>query len=64
GRIVSLEHYGASADYHRLYTEFGITPEAVAQAARDSIADTQRAPRPGGRQQTSAPTSGGTGDRP
>ncbi|MFJ3174927.1 transketolase [Streptomyces roseus] len=64
GRIVSLEHYGASADYRRLYSEFGITPEAVAQAARDSIADTQRAPRPGGRQQTSAPTSGGTGDRP
>ncbi|KMO93480.1 transketolase [Streptomyces roseus] len=64
GRIVSLEHYGASADYRRLYTEFGITPEAVAQAARDSIADTRRAPRPGGHQQTSAPTSGGTGDRP
>ncbi|MFJ9342328.1 transketolase [Streptomyces sp. NPDC101733] len=63
GRIVSLEHYGASADYQRLYTEFGITPEAVAQAARDSIHDTQRAPRPGGHQQTTAPTSGGTGDR-
>ncbi|MBT2430007.1 transketolase [Streptomyces sp. ISL-112] len=64
GRIVSLEHYGASADYQRLYTEFGITPEAVAQAARDSIHDTQRAPRPGGHQNTAAPTSGGTGDRP
>jgi len=34
GRIVSLEHFGASADYQRLYTEFGITPQAVAQAAR------------------------------
>ncbi|MFD9585260.1 transketolase [Streptomyces sp. NPDC059980] len=64
GRIVSLEHYGASADYQRLYAEFGITPDAVAVAARDSIYDTQRAPRPGGRQQTSAPTAGGTGDRP
>ncbi|MGW2841088.1 transketolase [Streptomyces sp. NPDC001493] len=64
GRIVSLEHYGASADYQRLYTEFGITPEAVAAAARDSIRDTQRAPRPGGHQHTSAPTSSGTGDRP
>ncbi|GGX70257.1 transketolase [Streptomyces fructofermentans] len=64
GRIISLEHYGASADYQRLYTEFGITPEAVAAAARDSIADTQRAPRPGGHHQTSTPTSGGTGDRP
>ncbi|MFD4787706.1 transketolase [Streptomyces sp. NPDC058459] len=64
GRIVSLEHYGASADYQRLYSEFGITPEAVAAAARDSIADTRRAPRPGGHQQTSTPTSGSAGDRP
>ncbi|MEC3992953.1 transketolase [Actinacidiphila sp. DG2A-62] len=64
GRIVSLEHYGASADYQRLYTEFGITAQAVAAAARDSIHDTRQTPRPGGHQPTSAPTSGGTGDRP
>jgi transketolase len=64
GRVVSLEHYGASADYQRLYTEFGITPEAVAAAARDSISDAQRTVRPGGHQHTSAPTEGGTGDRP
>ncbi|WBQ08556.1 transketolase [Kribbella sp. CA-293567] len=38
GRSVSLEHYGASADYKRLYSEFGITAEAVVQAAKDSIA--------------------------
>ena len=38
GRIVSIEHFGASADYQRLFTEFGITAEAVAQAAKDSIA--------------------------
>jgi transketolase len=63
GRIVSLEHYGASADYQRLYAEFGITPQAVAEAARDSIRDTRRDPHPGGRQRTSAPTGGGTGDR-
>jgi transketolase len=37
GRIVSLEHYGASADYARIYQEFGITAEAVAAAATDSI---------------------------
>jgi transketolase len=37
GRIVSLEHYGASADYARIYQEFGITAEAVAAAAQDSI---------------------------
>jgi transketolase len=38
GRIVSLEHYGASADQATLYREFGLTADAVAQAARDSIA--------------------------
>jgi transketolase len=37
GRMVSLEHYGASADYQRIFTEFGITAAAVADAARDSI---------------------------
>jgi transketolase len=38
GRIVSIEHYGASAEYARIYTEFGITAQAVADAARDSVA--------------------------
>ncbi|MDQ4500970.1 transketolase [Sinomonas sp. ASV322] len=38
GRTISLEHYGASADYKTLFHEFGITAEAVAQAAKDSIA--------------------------
>ncbi len=38
GRIVSIDHYGASADYARIYTEFGVTAQAVADAARDSIA--------------------------
>ena len=37
GRIISLEHYGASADYARIFREFGITAEAVAAAAEDSI---------------------------
>ena len=37
GRSVSLEHWGASADYQTVFREFGFTPEAVAQAARDSI---------------------------
>ncbi|QIG43095.1 transketolase [Nocardioides anomalus] len=37
GRIVSIERYGASADYARIYQEFGITATAVADAARDSI---------------------------
>ncbi|EMQ97079.1 transketolase [Paeniglutamicibacter gangotriensis] len=38
GRIISLDHYGASADYKRLFTEFGITAEAVAAAALESLA--------------------------
>ncbi len=38
GRIISIDHYGASADYQRIFTEFGVTAEAVARAAKDSIA--------------------------
>jgi transketolase len=64
GRIVSLEHFGASADYQRLYREFGITAQAVAAAARDSIRDTGDPVRPGGFQPSASPTTGGTGDRP
>jgi transketolase len=37
GRIVSLEHFGASADFQRLFSEFGITADAVVRAARESI---------------------------
>ncbi|WP_327188922.1 transketolase [Streptomyces xinghaiensis] len=37
GRIVSLEHFGASADYKVLYREFGLTAEAVEAAARESL---------------------------
>jgi transketolase len=37
GRIVSLEHYGASAEYSRIFREFGITAQAVADAAEDSL---------------------------
>jgi len=42
GRIVSLEHFGASADAKVLFREFGFTPEAVAAAARESIAAAAR----------------------
>ena len=38
GRIIGIDHFGASADYKRLYREFGITSEAVASAAEESIA--------------------------
>ena len=37
GRSVSLEHYGASAAYEKLFEEFGITAEAVVAAARESL---------------------------
>lgn len=37
GRSVSLEHFGASADYQTLFRQFGITAQAVAAAALDSI---------------------------
>ncbi|MEV4945971.1 transketolase [Streptomyces sp. NPDC053755] len=42
GRIVSLEHFGASADAKVLFREFGFTPEAVAAAARESLAAASR----------------------
>jgi transketolase len=38
GMSVGVDHFGASADYHRIYQEFGITAERVAAAARDSLA--------------------------
>jgi transketolase len=38
GRAVSIEHFGASADYKTLFREFGMTTEAVVAAARESIA--------------------------
>ncbi|MGC5346726.1 transketolase [Streptomyces sp. DT24] len=42
GRIVSLEHFGASADAKVLFREFGFTADAVASAARESLADGTR----------------------
>jgi transketolase len=38
GRIVSIEHFGASADYKTLFREFGITTEAAVEAAKTSLA--------------------------
>lgn len=37
GRSISLEHFGASADYKRLFQEFGITTEALTTAAKESL---------------------------
>ena len=38
GQSVGVDHYGASASEAVLYQEFGITAEAVAAAAKSSIA--------------------------
>jgi transketolase len=37
GRIVSLEHFGASADYATIFRQFGITADAVVLAAEESV---------------------------
>ncbi|MFD8061747.1 transketolase [Streptomyces cyaneofuscatus] len=42
GRIVSLEHFGASADAKVLFREFGFTAENVAAVARESLAAATR----------------------
>jgi transketolase len=38
GRSVSIEHFGASADYKTLFKEFGMTTEHAVAAAKDSLA--------------------------
>ncbi|WP_285590611.1 transketolase [Actinomycetospora sp. NBRC 106378] len=38
GEPVSIEHFGASADYQTLFEKFGFTAEAVVDAARRSLA--------------------------
>jgi transketolase len=38
GETVSLEHYGASAAYQKLYEEFGLTAEHMVEAAQASLA--------------------------
>lgn len=37
GVSVSIEHFGASADYEVLYREFGMTPEHVVEAAQKAL---------------------------
>jgi len=37
GEIVSIEHYGESADAKTLFREFGFTPEAVVDAAERTL---------------------------
>jgi transketolase len=42
GRSVSIEHYGASADYKTLFSKFNITTEAAVSAANESLAAARR----------------------
>ncbi len=42
GEIVSIEHFGASADYQTLFKEFGFTADAVVSAARHSLQKAER----------------------
>jgi transketolase len=42
GEIVSIEHYGASADAKTVFREFGFTPEAVVAAAERSLNRTRK----------------------
>jgi transketolase len=39
GKSVSIEHFGASADYKTLFREFGMTVEAVVSAAKNSLSN-------------------------
>ena len=39
GQSVSIEHFGASADYKTLFREFGITTDAVVAAAKTALAN-------------------------
>jgi len=42
GISISIEHFGASADYQTLFREFGITSDAVAAAAQTLLSSTER----------------------
>ena len=37
GRVIGIDHFGASADQAILYNEFGITAEAIVAAAKSSL---------------------------
>jgi transketolase len=39
GESVSIEHFGASADYKTLFREFGMTTDAVIAAAHKSLSN-------------------------
>ena len=62
GRIVSLEHYGASADYARIYREFGVTARGRRRRCARTASGRHRLTR---RRDTHIPVpGGGNHDRP
>jgi transketolase len=42
GESVGVDRYGASASYQRIYEEFGLTAERVAEAAKSSLSKVRR----------------------
>ena len=62
GEIVSIEHFGASADGDVLFEQFGFTPDRVVAAAHASLDQGRRDHRHDHRQLTPAtqPVTGGT----
>ncbi|MCU1612525.1 MAG: transketolase [Frankiales bacterium] len=63
GRIVGLDHFGASAAFTRLYEEFGLTKEAVVSAARDSLQAARSGAAPAAGTDTVGSLAHPTGDR-
>ncbi len=37
GRTIGIDHFGASADYKTLFEKFGVTADAVVEAARETV---------------------------
>jgi transketolase len=63
GRIVGLDHFGASAAYTVLYEEFGLTKDAVVAAARDSLTAARAGAGPAAGADTVGALPQPTGDR-
>ena len=42
GRVIGVDHFGASGDPAILFREFGVTSDDIVRAARESIADASR----------------------
>jgi transketolase len=63
GRIIGIDHYGASAAYTVLYEEFGLTADAVVAAARESLEAASAGAGPAAGRDTIGALSSPTGDR-